>query len=229
MVRFEREELRTLAAYSFGELVSPGDEATTERLLTLYKRYAELDEDLHRVERRELAPALAFSLHDLGVAWPGQRLLRELTERAYSRDWNQRRDAIWELGYAYMRLGEPDKGTEHYHLVLEMAEGDKGVTAYNLACSFAMRAMQEPRRRELFRRMALGYLQQAVERYRWIDWPWMEEDGDLDFIRDDPVYVELLARLKAQYPVPEKRRVPKSVEEFLAEPRDAPYEAPERD
>jgi hypothetical protein len=228
MVRFEREELRTLAAYSFGELVSPEDEATKARLLTLYQRYAELDEDLHRVERRELAPALSFSLHDLGVAWPGRRLLRELAERAESRDWARRREAIWELGYAYMRLGDPGKGTQHYEAVLDMEDGDKGVTAYNLACAFAMRAMQEPRRRELFKRMALGYLQAAIERHRWIDWPWMEEDGDLEFIRDDPLYQELLAGLKARYPVREKRKVPKRVEEFLAEPKDA-YEEPERD
>lgn len=222
MVRFGREELRTLAAYSFGEIVDPEDDETKDRLVAVYRRYAALDEERFRIEREGLAPALCFSLHDLGVRWPGRNYLRELQDLADSRDWARRREAAWDLGYAYMRLGQPDLGTRQYQRVLDMADGDsKPVTAYNLACAFAMRAMQEPRRRDLFRRMALEYLRQAVEEYNWIDWPWMEEDGDLDFIREEPLYRSLLSRLKAAYPVRERRKVPKRVEEFLEKP---PYE-----
>lgn len=219
MVRFGKGELRTLAAYSFGELVPKDDDRMRARLRDLWKRYFLLDPDRDSLEK-SLAAALCFSLHDLGDKQPGLEYLNELRRNQRSLDWQRRANAQWELGYAYMRLGYAEDGIRHYEdLLAEPNAPSRGVTAYNLACAFSMRAMQEPRMRKVFKQRAIQYLQRAVFEYNWIEWPWMEEDGDLDFIRDEPGYQRLLAHLKKEYPARPKREVSKRADEFLAPPK----------
>lgn len=216
MIFFEPGELRSLAAYAFGELVPPDDEAWKERIEDLFWSYWGIDEDDERypMERERLAPALAFSLYDLGVTRPGETYLREL--QTLIRRPSRRRDAIWELGYALMRLGRYDEGVHWYERLLASGEG-RAVTAYNLACAFSVRAMKEPRYAARFKATALDYLRQAIEEYGYADWQWMEEDGDLAFIRKEPEYQRLLKKLRTRFPDRRKGRVSKDPREFLGE------------
>ena len=77
-----------------------------------------------------------------------------------------------------------------------------------------MRARQDPRRRQYYKRLAIYYLQEAVRLELW-DWGWMEADGDLDFIRPTPEYKAILAALKVKYPDRRKGSVSKKVNDFL--------------
>ncbi|MGQ0614277.1 MAG: hypothetical protein ACT4PV_11120 [Planctomycetaceae bacterium] len=210
MARFQSEELRHMVANSFAQVVDPQDEATRARLHAIWETYwIVYEHDPSRLfEYEELSPSLSFSLHDLGLEEPAQRYIEELERRLRSqrtRAWNAVR---WDLGYAYIRIGRLDEGERMYQMILEDPWIEsRSLAAYNLACNFAMRGMQEsdPERAEYFRRRAVTYLDQAVRRYQYVDWPWMEEDRDLDFIREDPGYKALLALLQQRYP--DRRRV----------------------
>jgi len=213
MVRFERQELRNLAAYAFGEIVGKDDSATIDLLMRLFLRYWGLDAKTHRFEKENLAPAVAFSLHDLGRARPARAYIAHLNRVA--RGWDRDAlSALWELGYANIRIGNYEQGERAYKDALE-ATYSKAIAAYNLACNFAMRAKREPRRRKEFIGIALKYLELSVHRHNYGDWKWMEEDGDLDFIRDQPRYQAVLRKLQKRYPERKKGRVAKKKEEFL--------------
>jgi len=215
MVHFERRELRGLAAYAFGEIVEKTDAQTIRRLRGLWDRYFDADSERYRFEREELAPALGFSLHDLGYKTPAREYIKRLT-RIYAEDrWGfDALSAMWDLGYACIRIGEYEKGQSWYDRVLRVSPG-KALAAYNMACNFAMRARREPRLRARFKREALGYLWRAIHDYNYGDWKWMEEDGDLDFIRNEPLYKELLKHLQRKYPERKKGKVSKRREDFL--------------
>jgi len=214
MAHFERQELRQMAASAFGEVADPDDNVTIARLVVLWERYHGLDGDEYRFEREELARDLAFSLFDLGVGAPVGQLIAEL--RAQTRQgWGlDSVTAMWDLGYACIRIGRFSEGEHWYRQVLEQSPS-KAIAAYNLACNFSMRAMQEPAREERFRKEALEYLELAIRDFNYGDWVWMEEDGDLDFIRDDPKYKELLRYLQAKYPERKKGTVAKDRKAFL--------------
>ncbi len=209
MVRFERSELRDLAAHAFGEIVEPTDLATIRRLLALWRRYFQADENQHRLERKDLAPALAFGLHDLGHKVPALEYIHRLREIVKYDEWGfDGLQAMWDLGYAHIRIGDAEAGEYWYGEYLKYAPS-KAIAAYNMACNFSMRAKREPRYRDKFKRMALDHLHRAINVYNYGDWKWMEEDGDLDFIRDEPQYQALLKQLQRKYPERKKGKVRK--------------------
>jgi hypothetical protein len=216
MVRFVKRELRNLAVHAFGELTEPADEATLARLEALWERFWNLDQDRFRFERESLAPGIAFSLHDCGRPEPVEDYIQYLGRIVARGDRYDALEAMWDLGYANMRIGRYEEGKAAYEFLL--TRRDSGVSrhlaAYNLACAFSMRAMQEPKQRVRFKDTALDYLERAVELNFW-DWQWMEEDGDLDFIRDEPRYRRVLAHLQRTWPDRRKGTVSKRREEFL--------------
>jgi tetratricopeptide (TPR) repeat protein len=195
-----------MAAYSFGELVERTDTATVDELLQLHATYMALDEDEHRFEYEDLAPSIAFSLFDLGVPHPALSYIESL--EAKLEDGDQR--VLWDLGYACIRVKRYEEGERWYRDVLEVAPS-KAIAAYNLACNFAMRARDAATSewRKRFREEALQYLRQSIEEFGYGDWKWMEEDGDLDFIRGEKEYKELLGYLKKKYPERKKGKVAK--------------------
>lgn len=228
MVRFEREELRNLAGCAFGEIVDPDDKETLQALVRLFYVYRSMNRLEHPVEREDLAPTLAFALHDLGVRVleagdptaaerllaPARSYLSDLRREARLGGYDAWR-AWWDLGYAYIRLGNPKEGEKWYQMVLEVPQVSRSVAAYNLACNFAMRGLQEPARRDEFKQLSLKYLEKAVNEFSYTDWQWMEEDKDLDLVHDDPRYKVLLHYLKRKYPDRRKGRVSKELREFL--------------
>jgi hypothetical protein len=209
MARYDPFELRTMAAYAFGETVDPKDRATIERLVDLYRAYSRLEGERNRFARDELAPNLAFSLFDLGVRDPVQSYILELGRRASLGD----SEALWNLGYAHMRIGEYEEGRTFYEQALEYSHSP-AIAAYNLACSFSVRARDDERNREELVRDALSYLELSIQQ-GYGDWKWMEEDGDLSFIRMEPKYRDLLAYLQRKYPERPKGKGVKDKKSFL--------------
>lgn len=86
---------------------------------------------------------------------------------------------------------------------------------YNLACAYASWALESsPAARVTRLNLALQHLELAVAK-RWTDIAWMEQDKDLDPIRDTPRYRALKARIEAfiagdqplpELPAPRRRR-----------------------
>jgi hypothetical protein len=230
LTRFDPTELRGMTAYSFSEVVEPTDGQTILQLLDLYDRYtgepeweehwADEDERMElkwrraigsersRFEREDLAPSIAFSLFDLGEQAPALNHVAELRRRANGDGEEEGNQVLWDLGFACIRIGLFDEGEWWYRQYLRIAPS-KAIVAYNLACNFSVRAEREPREQERFKRDALEFLDEAIREHGYGDWKWMEEDGDLSFIRSDPKYQELLRFLKEKYPDRAKGKVPK--------------------
>ncbi len=222
MVRFEKDELRNLAGYSFGEVVNKDDLDTIVLLLRVFGRMFQphvKTESRAGFETWEQAPTLAYSLFDLGVKGPVKEYIAQLDRRARSRNrfrsWEADR-ALWDLGYALIRIGRHEEGERKYEqLIQTRPRASRVVACYNLACNFSIRAAREPRRREEFVHRAIKYLDDAVFRYKYTDWQWMEEDKDLSFVRQTKGYQRVLSYLRKKYPARPKGRIPKELREFL--------------
>ncbi|MHC4959879.1 MAG: hypothetical protein ACYTGN_16060 [Planctomycetota bacterium] len=229
LVRYERYELREVAANAFGEITPRDDRATIERLLALFDYYWSLDDEQYEFEKYGLAPNLAYSLWDLArlggadertaqrMTTPASRYISDLERTARGGFGYEALQARWNLGYAHIRIGNYAIGERHYKEILRIRGMgvSRHVAAYNLACNFSKRAQAEPRQRERFKRYAIEYLRRAVYELNWWDWGWMEEDGDLDFIRTMPEYKAILKHLKAKYPDRKKGKVSKKARDFL--------------
>ena len=221
LLELEEDERRELAAYAFGEIVDKNDSVWKQRIKVLFAEYWRADKDLLPVEKLELAPALAYSLHDLGLDRPAKIYINRLRRKAAYRDFDGLQ-AMWDLGYAYMRIGEFDKGESWYRQVIELQnDWGRGIACYNLACYFAVRSLKEPANARYYRHRALQWLESAILQHNFIDWVWMEEDGDLNALREEPRYKQLRERLKAKYPEPPRRRrkIEKDPTKFL-KPKD---------
>jgi hypothetical protein len=215
MLDFEPDEMRVLAAYAFGELVTKEERIWQHRLRILFEQYWKLSVDEFPIETEEIAPALAFSLYDLGLIGPVQKYIRRLRIAARYADLDGMR-AMWALGYAFMRIDRPEEGEKWYLKVIQLQDDfGRGVACYNLACHFAVRAQREPLRAKYFREISMRWLREAIEKHNFIDWVWMEEDGDLNSIRDLPEYKRLRNRLKQRYPGRKRRKIEKIPQKFL--------------
>ena len=92
-------------------------------------------------------------------------------------------DALIALGDAYTKRGRYKEGLEIDQRLVKL-KPDDAVVHYNLACSYSL--LKESR-------LCLGALEKAVH-LGYCEFDFMEEDRDLEFIRKDPRYKELLSR-----------------------------------
>jgi len=83
-------------------------------------------------------------------------------------------------------LGEAEKARDWNRRALAMDPDDPSVL-YNIACAFAL----EDQKNE-----AISTLKKAIDN-GFGHWSWIEHDSDLDPLRDEPAFVELLARKPA--------------------------------
>jgi tetratricopeptide (TPR) repeat protein len=80
-------------------------------------------------------------------------------------------------------LGESERARDWNRRALKMEPDDPSVL-YNIACVFA---------RESLATDAIAALTKAVDN-GFGHWQWIEHDNDLDSIRSEPAFIELLAR-----------------------------------
>ena len=95
-------------------------------------------------------------------------------------------EALALLGEAYTSRGDFKKGLET-DLQLSRLKPDSGIVHYNLACSYALMGMKDEALATLRHAVALGYS----------DRDHLCNDKDLESLRDDPRYHELIE----QWPV----------------------------
>ena len=92
------------------------------------------------------------------------------------------------IGNSYLERGEYDKALTQYRQALEL-EPKNSVAHYNVACTYSeMEKIDE----------AIAALEQAVE-CGYDDVEWMEKDEDLDNLRDDPRYKDIVRKLRAKH------------------------------
>jgi TolB-like protein/Tfp pilus assembly protein PilF len=109
----------------------------------------------------------------------------DATERRLRQDPDDVR-AMYLGADAYVRLGERERGLERVARALELYPDDF-TTLYNVACAYA-RAGERQR--------ALDALERAVSPGRGFR-KWIENDADLDSLRTDPRFHEILRRMKS--------------------------------
>ena len=98
--------------------------------------------------------------------------------------------ALYMGAAALSGLGESEKARDWNRRALEMEADDPSVL-YNIACVFA---------REELKAEAIAALEKAVD-HGFGHWRWIENDTDLDSIRDEPEFAKLLARKPESAPV----------------------------
>lgn len=92
-------------------------------------------------------------------------------------------EALTTLGELYTRQGLYEKGLE-IDLRLTKLRPHDPICYYNLACSYSLLRQQTEALEALEKCMALGY----------DDFEFLEEDADLNFLRKDPRYKDLLSK-----------------------------------
>ncbi len=94
-------------------------------------------------------------------------------------------DALIALGNTYTKKGRYKEGLEVDKKLIQL-KPDEPIVYYNLACSCSLLRMPQP---------CLDALKKAIELgYR--DFDFMEEDPDLEFIRKDARYKELISLMR---------------------------------
>lgn len=94
-------------------------------------------------------------------------------------------EALIALGDAYTKKGLYEKGLEVDKRLIKLRPEDPTVH-YNLACDYSLLKKPEECLRTLEKAIQLGFR----------DFKYIDEDSDLDFIRQDIRYKELLAKYR---------------------------------
>jgi len=94
-------------------------------------------------------------------------------------------DVLAVIGHLYTERGLFEKGLA-VDLKLARLHPESALVQYNLACSYALTVQIDLAFEALDRAFELGYR----------DWQHMEEDRDLNGIREDPRYMPLLQRMQ---------------------------------
>lgn len=91
------------------------------------------------------------------------------------------------LGGLYTKVGRIADGLKMDRKLVRL-EPDNATAHYNLACSLALCRKRPDALRSLRKAIDLGY----------DDRDWMEQDPDLEILKTDPEFQQLLAQLKPQ-------------------------------
>ncbi len=178
--------LRWLCLLALGEL---GDPSALPKLRSCFKDFFEED-DL------TMSRASAYSCWLLGDPGPVGLFLEKMKRRPSFSPWGGGIESdishYFNLGYTYNMIGKVAEAMENYRKCVNLHKSATGlqtnggiVAQYNIACLYAVK-------RNL--RAGLHALRQAVE-LGYSDERWVLLDGDLDYLRHDPRFELILARM----------------------------------
>lgn len=218
-------ELRSMAVNAVAELATPQDQ---EELAELEAYTAEIEERVERefrtlrISRRRIDEAeyqerqedFAIDVGRLGDLLTARYLVLkdgDSTDRMY--DFVSRVVGRYQSSFrfsgstarsikatTYIRCGWYEQAVEVYTAVLRDYYSSKATAYYNIACAYASWSLDpeltpEEKSRKL--RLSLDNLDFSVTA-GWTDIGWMDEDGDLDPIRDTDRYKRIVRRIRVQ-------------------------------
>ena len=205
-VHVRTNELIGMAAHAFSELGRPTD---TSQLLALTERLRDLGNQLEvtspyyeQVEFDDLANQYADLLVALCLVRPDKfqpRLDAFLLRVENDRAWRS------ALGISYrpvvlLRVGRYEEAVRELEVLLQFDDlvPSRASAHYNLACAYAQwgEDLEGWERKDKLKR-ALDHLEQAVVN-QWLDIGWMEQDRDLEPIRDTDRYRRLAERVRGE-------------------------------
>ena len=96
-------------------------------------------------------------------------------------------DVVGLLGGLYTRVGRITDGLKMDRKLVRLDPANP-TTHYNLACSLALCKKRPDALRSLRKALSLGY----------DDLDWMQQDPDLEILKNDPEFLQLLRQLKPQ-------------------------------
>ncbi len=203
-------EVRGMAANAIAELARPGDTALLDAIERLYE---EFDLAIRRhpgpgiAMEEPLSDTLLVTLHRLRPEGERKDPDGDHANHTWEMEVEERLDVLGhgsETDRApalLLRLGRYREAISRYRQVIREEE-TIAIPHYNIACAYAMWSREnEDGQAAEHRKQAMDNLVLAVES-GYMDWPWMEQDRDLDPIREDPRYERLLERVKAQFDPP---------------------------
>jgi hypothetical protein len=199
-IRISEEEVREMAANAIAELCEPGDTGVIERLKQIHDGF---EAELPNVNsmRPQVAQIIALGLDD--IVLPTLVSLGALETFWIDRrvTYHRRRGEYDDAAHLRMRMKEFREAVALFQAQTELT-GRMVISYYNLACAYARWSAEKDLpedRADRLRKLAVEALSESVD-HGYPDWPWMEEDKDLEAIRDDPGYRRLVADLRRKYP-----------------------------
>ena len=96
-------------------------------------------------------------------------------------------DVVGLLGGLYTKVGRIADGLRMDRKLVRLEPGN-ATAHYNLACSLALSKKRPDALRSLRKAVSLGY----------DDLDWMQQDPDLELLKNDPEFLKLLRQLKPQ-------------------------------
>jgi|GEM_PF-2501203 len=208
-------EVRSMALNAILDLATADDVELVRRLDDYHTELGSRDAGSGEpgdgdIERKALMDDLLATLCRLAPDTYAGALRERVWELEMERRGTERREAA----ALALRAGWYAKAIELYTAQLAWSVAP-ALDHYNLACAYASWALQSsPAARVTRLNDALQHLELAVAK-RWTDIAWMEEDKDLDPIRDTPRYRALKARIEVfiagdaplpEVPAPRRRR-----------------------
>lgn len=194
---FDVWEIRSMALYALADLLDAGD---TEWIARLDAYLADLREMPRgdgtgsggRPERDAFYDDLLVTLYRLHPARYREELERELE---YLEQFRGYAPLAHQAIAMQLRIGRYADAVSGYQDLL-FSSVSRASDYYNLACAYAQWSLQPgPRDPAHLRRQALLCLENAVGE-QWTDVSWMEQDRDLDPIRDSAEYRTLVQRIR---------------------------------
>lgn len=199
-ILISQEEIQSMAANAVLELITKADAEALDRLEAIHRTLERIALQPQRPQIR-VKQLMALALDD--VILPTLFLMgradrddvdRHVTFHANQYDFD-------DAAHLLLRLKEYEEAIGYFRRQLQQLER-KVIPCYNLACAYARWSIEPgiaDEAKAQYRAFAVSYLERSVA-FGYPDWPWMEQDRDLEAIRKDPTFVKLVAALKKKYP-----------------------------
>lgn len=217
-INWNIDEIQSMAAHAFGEVAKDTDFRALLPLTGLLKR---LDEELQTIGRyrwpdRTEYLRLLDRYTDLLIALyrvnPRSYQLKVDALIRYLRYDDTARDFALPstLAILLLRVGRYEEAVLEYRRLLRPqpfreTAFSRAMTHYNLACAYAQWGLElDPADREAKYALALESLRQAVENH-WSDVGWLDEDRDLDPIRERPAFQMIRREMVRAITPPDER------------------------